>query len=69
MQIMKKMQVMKGIPEEYEIYCDIAFTLYRAGWRASDRERMIDELVTLWNGWTGKDIDIVCYLLERIENH
>ena len=62
---------MSGIPTKYEKYCD---TAYDGGWRASDREQMIDELV---NGkftdeddrWTEEEVDIVCYLLERIESN
>ena len=65
---------MSGIPTKYEKYCDTAFAMYDGGWRAEDREQMIDELI---NGqfadeddrWTEKEVDIVCYLLERIENN
>ena len=68
------MQIMSGIPSKYEKYCDTAFAMYDRGWRASDHEQMIDELV---NGrfadeddrWTEKEVDIICYLLERIENN
>ena len=68
------MQIMSGIPTKYEKYCDTAFAMYDGGWRAEDREQMIDELI---NGqfadeddrWTEKEVDIVCYLLERIENN
>ena len=67
------MQIMSGIPTKYEKCCDAAFAMYDGGWRAEDREQMIDELV---NGqfadendrWTEKEVDIICYLLERIEN-
>ena len=65
---------MSGIPSKYEKYCDAALAMYDGGWRASDRDQMIDELV---NGqftdesdrWTEEEVDIVCYLLERIENN
>ena len=68
------MQIMSGIPTQYEKYCDAAFAMYDGGWRAEDREQMIDELV---NGkftdeddrWTEEEVDIICYLLERIENN
>lgn len=68
------MQIMSGIPSKYEKYCDTALAMYDGGWRASDRDQMIDELV---NGkfvdeddrWTEKEVDIICYLLERIENN
>ena len=68
------MQIMNGVPSKYEKYCDAAFAMYDGGWRAEDREQMIDELV---NGqfadesdrWTEEEVDIVCYLLERIENN
>ena len=68
------MMIMSGIPSKYEKYCDTALAMYDGGWRASDREQMIDELV---NGqftdesdrWTEEEVDIVCYLLERIENN
>ena len=68
------MQIMSGIPAKYEQYCDAAFAMYDGGWRAEDREQMIDELV---NGkftdesdrWTEKEVDIICYLLERIESN
>lgn len=67
------MQIMNGVPSKYEQYCDTAFAMYDGGWRASDREQMIDELV---NGkfvdederWTEKEVDIICYLLDRIKN-
>ena len=65
---------MNGIPSKYEKYCDTALAMYDGGWRTSDRDQMIDELV---NGkfadesdrWTEKEVDIICYLLERIENN
>ena len=65
---------MSGIPSKYEKYCDAAFAMYDGGWRAEDRDQMIDELV---NGkfadesdrWTEEEVDIICYLLERIENN
>ena len=65
---------MSGIPTKYEKYCDTAFAMYDGGWRAEDREQMIDELV---NGqfadeddrWTEEEVDIICYLLERIESN
>ena len=68
------MMIMSGIPSKYEKYCDTALAMYDGGWRASDRDQMIDELV---NGqftdesdrWTEEEVDIVCYLLERIENN
>ena len=67
------MTIMSGIPSKYEKYCDTALAMYDGGWRASDREQMIDELV---NGqftdesdrWTEEEVNIVCYLLERLEN-
>ena len=67
------MTIMSGIPSKYEKYCDTALAMYDGGWRASDRDQMIDELV---NGkfadesdrWTEKEVDIICYLLERIES-
>ena len=65
---------MSGIPSKYEQYCDTAFAMYDGGWRASDHDQMVDELV---NGkfvdeddrWTEKEVDIICYLLEQIENN
>ena len=36
---------MSGIPSKYEKYCDTAFAMYDGGWRASDHDQMIDELV------------------------
>ena len=65
---------MSGIPSRYEQYCDTAFAMYDGGWRASDHDQMVDELV---NGkfvdeddrWTEKEVDIICYLLEQIENN
>ena len=68
------MMIMSGIPSKYEKYCDTALAMYDGGWRASDRDQMIDELV---NGqftdeddrWTEEEVDIVCCLLERIENN
>lgn len=68
------MQIMNGIPTQYEQYCDTAFAMYDGGWRASDHDQMIDELV---NGqftdeddrWTEEEVNIICYLLEQIENH
>ena len=67
------MQIMSGIPTKYEKYCDTAFAMYDGGWRASDRDQMIDELV---NGkfadendrWTEEEVGIICYLLDKIEN-
>lgn len=67
------MQIMDGVPTKYEKYSDVALAMYDGGWRASDRDQMIDELV---NGkfaddddrWTEEEVDIICYLLERIEN-
>lgn len=67
------MIIMNKIPAEYEQYSETALAMYDGGWRAADREQMIDELV---NGqfaddndrWTEKEVDIICYLLERIEN-
>ena len=68
------MQIMSGIPSKYEKYCYTAFAMYDGGWRASDHDQMIDELV---NGkfvdeddrWTEEEVNIICYLLEQIENH
>ena len=68
------MMIMSNVPAKYEKYCDTALAMYDGGWRAEDREQMIDELV---NGqftdesdrWTEEEVDIVCYLLERIENN
>ena len=68
------MQIINGIPTQYEQYCDTAFAMYDGGWRASDHDQMVNELV---NGkfvdendrWTEKEVDIICYLLERIENN
>lgn len=68
------MMIMNKIPVEYEKYCDTAFAMYDGGWRAEDREQMIDELV---NGqfadendrMTEEEVNIICYLLERIENN
>ena len=65
---------MSGIPSKYEQYCETALAMYDGGWRTSDHDQMIDELV---NGkfideddrWTEKEVDIICYLLEQIENH
>lgn len=68
------MQIMNKIPTEYEQYCDTAFTMYDGGWRAEDREQMIDELVNgrfadEYDRWTEEEVNIICYLLERIENN
>ena len=68
------MQIMSGIPTKYEKYCDTALAMYDGGWRAEDREQMIDELVNDKfaddnDRWTEEEVDIVCYLLERIENN
>lgn len=68
------MQIMSGIPTKYEPYCDTAFAMYDGGWRAEDREQMIDELVNDKfadedDRWTEKEVDIICYLLERIESN
>ena len=68
------MQIMSGIPSKYEQYCDTAFAMYDGGWRASDHDQMVDELV---NGkfvdeddrWKEEEVNIICYLLEQIENH
>ena len=68
------MMIMSGIPTKYEKYCDTAVAMYDGGCRAEDREQMIDELV---NGkfaneddrWTKEEVDIICYLLERIESN
>lgn len=68
------MQIMNGIPTGYEQYCETALAMYDGGWRASDHDQMVDELV---NGkfvdendrWTEKEVDIICYLLERIESN
>ena len=67
------MQIMNGIPAKYEQYCETALAMYDGGWRASDRDQMIDELV---NGeftdesdrWTKEEVGIICYLLDKIEN-
>ena len=66
------MMIMSGIPSKYEKYCDAALAMYDGGWRASDRDQMIDELVNdkftdESDRWTEKEVDIICYLLERIE--
>ena len=68
------MQIMSGIPSKYEPYCETAFAMYDGGWRAYDREQMIDEFVSGKfvdedDRWTEKEVDIICYLLERIENN
>ena len=39
------MQIMSGIPSKYEQYCETALAMYDGGWRASDHDQMIDELV------------------------
>lgn len=65
---------MNGVPTQYEQYCDTAFAMYDGGWRASDHDQMIDELV---NGqftdeddrWTEEEVNIICYLLEQIESN
>ena len=65
---------MNGIPAKYEQYCDTAFAMYDGGWRAEDHDQMIDELV---NGrfadesdrMTEEEVNIICYLLERIESN
>lgn len=65
---------MNKVPAGYEQYSETALAMYDGGWRASDRNQMIDELV---NGkfvdeddrWTEEEVDIICYLLERIENN
>ena len=68
------MQIMSGIPNKYEPYCETALAMYDGGWRAEDREQMIDELVNdkfadEYDSWTEKEVDIICYLLERIESN
>lgn len=65
---------MSGVPAKYEKYCDTALAMYDGGWRASDRDQMIDELVNdkftdESDRWTEEEVDIICYLLERIENN
>lgn len=68
------MQIMSGIPSKYEQYCETALAMYDGGWRASDHDQMIDELV---NGkfvdeddrWTEEEVNIICYLLEQIESN
>ena len=67
------MQIMSGIPTKYAKYCDTAFAMYDGGWRASDREQMIDEFVSGKfvdedDRWTEEEVDIICYLLDKIEN-
>ena len=65
---------MNGVPTGYEQYCETAFAMYDGGWRASDHDQMVDELV---NGkfvdeddrWTEEEVNIICYLLERIESN
>ena len=67
------MMIMNKIPAGYEQYSETALAMYDGGWRASDREQMIDELV---NGqfadeddrWTEEEVNIICYLLDKIEN-
>ena len=67
------MQIMNGVPTEYEQYCETALAMYDGGWRASDHDQMVDELV---NGkfvdeddrWTEEEVNIICYLLEQSEN-
>ena len=64
---------MRGIPSKYEKYCDTALAMYDGGWRASDRDQMIDELVNdkftdESDRWTEEEVDIICYLLDKIEN-
>ena len=68
------MTIMSGIPSKYEKYCDTALAMYDGGWRASDRDQMIDELVNdkftdESDRWTEEEVNIICYLLERIENN
>ena len=68
------MIIMNKVPAGYEQYSETALAMYDGGWRASDRDQMIDELV---NGkfadendrWTEKEVDIICYLLDRIESN
>ena len=65
---------MNKVPTGYEQYSETALAMYDGGWRAEDREQMIDELV---NGkfadendrMTEEEVNIICYLLERIENN
>ena len=64
---------MDGIPTKYEKYCETALAMYDGGWRASDRDQMIDELVNDKfadedDRCTEEEVDIICYLLERIES-
>ena len=67
------MIIMNKVPAGYEQYSETALAMYDGGWRAEDREQMIDELV---NGkfadendrWTEEQVNIICDLLERIEN-
>ena len=65
---------MNNIPAGYEEYCETAFAMYDGGWRAEDREQMIDEFVSgkfvdESDRWTEEEVDIICYLLDRLENH
>ena len=68
------MIIMNKVPAGYEQYSETALAMYDGGWRAEDREQMIDELV---NGkfvdesdrWTEEEVNIICYLLERIESN
>ena len=65
---------MSGVPSKYEKYCDTALAMYDGGWRASDRDQMIDELVNdkftdESDRWTEEEVNIICYLLERIESN
>ena len=67
------MQIMSGIPTKYEKYCDVALAMYDGGWRAKDREQMIDELINRQfadedDRWTKEEVGIICYLLDKIEN-
>ena len=68
------MIIMNNIPAGYEKYCETALAMYDGGWRAEDRDEMIEQYV---NGkfadendrWTEEQVDIICDLLERIESN
>ena len=68
-----KMIIFTDVPEREVPYSETALAMYDGGWRSTDREQMLDEFV---NGkyvdknerWTEEEVDIICDLLEKIEN-
>lgn len=68
------MMYLNYVPEFEREYCEAALAMYEGGWRSTDRQQMIDELV---NGeyaceddrMTEEEVDIIIDILERYEAH